>query len=127
VDFCTCDGASNIQSLGDVLSAHYPRILCTHSAENIILLFLRDWFSSPVLNCFVKISKKTYALFVSGAMHMPYAFVHKHSPLFNNGQNVAFLQQSQTQMGGEATSLQRLLGLKEPLQESLELNDFMKL
>ena len=127
VDYCTFDGASNVKKAGEVLTALYPRIVCTHGAEHVVSLFFQDCFKSSVLNCFVKISRKTYGVFGSGSMHAPYAIFQKYSRTFNNGKNIGFLRAAQTRMGGEAIALQRLLRLKEPLQQTLDSTDFVKL
>lgn len=127
VDFCTFDGASNVQKAGRVLSATYPRIVCTHGAEHVISLFFQDCFKTKVLNVFVKLSRKMYAVFGSGAMHAPYAIFQKYSKIYNNGKNIGLIRVAETRMAGQAISLQRLLRLKEPLQQTIESTEFIKL
>jgi hypothetical protein len=128
VDYCTLDGAANVQKAGQILAAYYPRIVCTHGAEHVVSLFFQDIFDkSKVLNIFVKLSRKIYAVFGSGAQHAPYAIFQKYSKIYNNGTNVGFIKASQTRMGGEAISFQRLLRLKEPLQQAVESNEFLRL
>jgi hypothetical protein len=127
VDYCTFDGAANVQKAGRVLSAIYPRIVCTHGAEHVISLFFQDIFSSKMLNVFVKFSQKMYAVFGSGAMHAPYAIFQKYSKIYNNGRNIGLIRVAQTRMAGQAISLQRLLRLKEPLQQTVESTEFIKL
>jgi len=83
VDYCTFDGAANVQKAGEVLQAHYPRIVCTHGAEHVISLFFQDCFHTPVLQTLSKICKKAYAVFGSGSMHGPYAIFQKISKMHN--------------------------------------------
>ncbi len=127
VDYCTFDGAANVRKAGEVLAAHYPRIVCTHGAEHVISLFFQDCFRTQVLNVFVKLYRKTYAVFGSGAMHSPYALFQKYSKKHNNGRNIGLTRVAETRMGGQAIALQRLLRLKDPLQETLESPEFIKL
>lgn len=127
VDYCTFDGAANVQKAGEVLSAYYPRIICTHGAEHVISLFFQDCFKSKVLHYFVKLSRKLYAVFGSGSQHAPYAIFQKYSRNSNNNRNIGLLRAAQTRMGGEAIALQRLLRLKEPLQQTVESNEFIRL
>ncbi len=127
VDYCTFDGAANVQKAGEVLAAFYPRIVCTHGAEHVVSLFFKDCFESKVLYVFVKLSRKFYSVFGSGAMHGPYAIFQKYSRIYNNGKNIGLLRAAQTRMAGEAIALQRLLRLKEPLQQTVESMEFIKL
>ena len=60
-------------------------------------------------------------------MHAPYAIFQKYSRTFNNGRNIGLIRAAQTRMGGEAIALQRLLRLQEPLQQTIESTDFIKL
>ena len=127
VDYCTFDGAANVRKAGEALSAYYPRIVCTHGTEHVISLFFSDCFKSKVLEFFVNISRKLYAVFGSGAMHAPYAIFQKYSKVYNSGKNIGLIRAAETRMGGEAIALQRLLRLKEPLQQTVESTDFIKL
>ena len=127
VDYCTFDGAANVQKAGEVLAAYYPRIVCTHGAEHVVSLFFKDCFESKVLFFFVKLHRKLYAIFGSGAMHGPYAIFQKYSRIYNNGRNIGLMRASQTRMAGEAIALQRLLRLKEPLQQTVESTALIKL
>ena len=68
-----------------------------------------------------------YAVFGSGSQHAPYAIFQKYSKIYNNGINIGLIKASETRMGGFAISLQRLLRLKEPLQQAVESNEFIKL
>ena len=55
VDYCTFDGAANVQKAGRVLSATYPRIICTHGAEQPCYLFvLPRYFFVKDVKCFCK-------------------------------------------------------------------------
>ena len=107
VDFCTFDGAANVQKAGKVLAAYYPRIICTHGAEHVVSLCFQDCFlKSNILKIFVKLSRKMYAVFGSGAQHAPYAIFQKYSKIYNNGGiNVGLIKASETRMGGFAISL----------------------
>ena len=58
VDYCTFDGAANVQKAAAVLNAIYPRTVYTHGAEHVISLFFQDCFKSQLLNLFVKIQGK---------------------------------------------------------------------
>ena len=127
VDYCTFDGASNVKKAGEVLTAFYPRIFCTHGAEHVISLFFQDCFNTKVLGVFVKWSRKAYSVFGSGSMHAPYAIFQKYSKKHNEGRNIGLMRVSDTRMGGHAMAFQRLLRLKEPLQETIESPDFIKL
>jgi hypothetical protein len=53
VDFCTFDGAANVQKAGEVLQAHYPRIVVTHGAEHVLSLFFQDCFQLEILKVFI--------------------------------------------------------------------------
>jgi hypothetical protein len=88
VDYCSFDGAANVQKAGRILQAHYPRIVLTHGAEHVLSLFFQDVFKLPILSVLSKIVKKTYVLFGSGAMHGPYAIFQKHSRANNGGRNI---------------------------------------
>jgi hypothetical protein len=127
VDYCTFDGAANVQKAGEALSAFYPRIVCTHGTEHVLSLFFGDCFKSKVLALFVNLSRKIYAVFGSGSMHAPYAIFQKYSRVYNSGKNIGLIRAAQTRMGGEAIALQRLLRLKEPLQQTVDSTDFIKL
>jgi hypothetical protein len=39
VDYCSFDGAANVQKAGRILQAHYTRIVLTHGAEHVLSLF----------------------------------------------------------------------------------------
>ena len=60
-------------------------------------------------------------------MRGPYAIFQKYSRIYNNGRNIGLMRASQTRMAGEAIALQRLLRLKEPLQQTVESTEFIKL
>ena len=60
-------------------------------------------------------------------MHGPYAIFQKYSRKHNNGRNIGLIRASETRMGGYAIAFQRLSRLQEPLQETLESPDFIKL
>ena len=127
VDYCTFDGAASVQKAGKVLQAQFPQIICTHGCKHVISLFFQDIFKTPVLHFFVKLSRKIYSVFGSGAMHSPYAIFQKYSKNHNSGKNIGLIRAAQTRMGGEAIALQRLLRLKEPLQQTIMSNEFVKL
>ena len=89
VDYCTFDGAANVQKAAEALAAFYPRIICTHGSEHVISLFFQDCFvKSTVLSIFVNLYRRMYAVFGSGAQHAPYAIFQKYSKIYNNGKNI---------------------------------------
>ncbi len=127
VDYCSFDGAASVQKAGEVLQAIYPRIVCTHGAEHVIALFFQDIFKNETLNFFVEISRKLYLVFGSGCMHAPYAIFQNYSKQHNSGKNIGLIRSAETRMGGEGIALQRLLRLKEPLQQTVDSVEFLKL
>ena len=53
VDYLSFDGAGNVQLAGRILQAKFPRIIVTHSAEHVILLYFQDCFSKlSILSAF---------------------------------------------------------------------------
>jgi hypothetical protein len=127
VDYCTFDGAANVQKSGEVLRAHYPRIVVTHGAEHVLSLFFQDCFSTKVLNVFDRINKKIYSVFGSGAMHGPYAIFQKYSKAHNSGRNIGLIRSAGTRMGGAAISLLRLNRVKEALTQTVNSPEFIQL
>jgi hypothetical protein len=129
VDYCTFDGAANVRKAGEVLAAHYPRIVCTHGAEHVISLFFQDCFRTQVLNVFVKLYRKTYAVFGSGAMHSPYALFQKYSKKHNNGRNIKYWvsMSGRDKNGGTSNCTATSLTVEDPLEETLESPEFIKL
>ena len=124
VDFCTFDGAKNVQKAGEVLQAHFPRIEVSHGAEHVVSLFFQDCFNLPLLLTLSKICKKAYAVFGSGSMHAPYCIFQKYSKLHNSGKNIGLFRSAGTRMGGEAIALMRLLRLKDPLIQTISSPEF---
>lgn len=127
VDSCTFDGARSVQKAGEVLQAMFPRIVCTHGSEHVISLFFQDIFKNETLNFLVKFSRRLYIIFGSGCMHAPYAIFQSFSRMHNNGKNIGLIRAAETRMGGEAIALLRLLRMREPLQQTVESNEFIKL
>ena len=60
-------------------------------------------------------------------MHAPYAMFQNYSKQHNSGKNIGLTKTSETRMGGEAIAMQRLLRLKEPLQQTIDSVEFLKL
>ena len=127
VDFCTFDGAANVQKAGEILSAHYPRIVVSHGAEHVISLYFQDCFQSGVFGTFDKINKKIYSVFGSGAMHGPYAIFQKYSKAHNSGRNIGLIRSAATRMGGAAISLLRLYRLKDALVQTVNSPEYIQL
>ena len=59
VDYCTFDGAADVQKAGEILSGHYPRIVVTHGAEHVLSFFFQDCFGEEVFQVFDKINEKS--------------------------------------------------------------------
>jgi hypothetical protein len=127
VDFCSFDGAANVQKAGEILQAHFPRIVVSHGAEHVLSLFFQDAFKLPILAVMSKIVKKTYVLFGSGAMHQPYALFQKHSKIHNNGKNIGMFRSAGTRMGGEVIALMRMLRLQQAFLATIQSPEFIKL
>jgi hypothetical protein len=127
VDYCSFDGAANVQKAGEILAAYFPRIVVTHGAEHVLSLFFQDCFKLPILSVMSKIVKKTYVLFGSGAMHTPYALFQKHSKIHNNGKNIGMFRSAGTRMGGEVIALMRMLRLKPAFLATIQSPEFTKL
>jgi hypothetical protein len=60
-------------------------------------------------------------------MHAPHAIFQSMSRMHNSGRNIGLVRAAETRMGGEAIALQRLLRLREPLQQTIESTEFLRL
>jgi hypothetical protein len=124
VDYVTFDGAGSVQKAGDILAAHYPRIVVTHGAEHVVALYFDDMFKLPILSTFNKLQKRAYAVLGSGAMHAPHAIFMKFSKMQNGGRNIGLYRAAGNRMGGAAIGLMRFLRLKSSVINAVTSPEF---
>ena len=123
MDYCTFDGAANVQKAAEALAAFYPRIICTHGSEHVISLFFQDCFvKSTVLSIIVNLYRRMYAVFGSGAQHAPYAIFQKYAKLHNGGNNIGLMRAAGTRMAGAAIGMMQFIRLRHALVSTVRVH-----
>jgi hypothetical protein len=125
VDYRAFDCAANVQKAGKILKRSTN---CANPwSRTWYFPIFQDCFKLPILSVLSKIAKKTYMLFSSGAMHLPYALFQKHSRANNNGKNIGMFRLAGTRMGGEVIALMRMFRLKPAFLQTIQSQEFNKL
>ncbi len=127
VDLALFDGASNVQKVGEILSALYPRISVVYGAEHVFSLFFNDVFKCTEMCMFICICHIVYFVFGNGAMHSPYAIFQKYAKHHNRGQSIGLICTADTQMGGHVIAMLHFLCLQAALWNTVTSVEFLDL
>jgi Protein of unknown function (DUF 659) len=119
VDLLWFDGASNVQKAGEILEATFPRATSLHGAEHVTSLFFSDIAKLAPIRMLIKLSRRLYRVFGSGAMHAPYAMFQENAKLANGGKNIGLMRAADTRMAGHFICFLRLLRLMLPLKATV--------